>query len=412
MNNKDFIGNYRYWPLAYSSNSFQIQKSEEDSINNYWVPISELAITEKISTLSYVLYNERVYFLKNNISNTIYSQYFPDASKNKANSVKSFVEIAKEKFRNDTYEEYKLEYSILQIVSTKRHLFALAKAKNEYYFLNIYLTINGFGEKIDVQEIKLPHKSLNIENAELGIFTINEYESIIYFFLKESKDIYIGNYRSSKKNFVISNKLNDLTKQKYSPDSFCVIKNLDIPTLALYDNQTNTLHILEYKEIKKKYTEIQKIKLPEKIVGIKSFYIDSQNITPHISSFRLNLLLLYNHSKLWIINYHNNNCTPQLLIGNGKTHISKPMFSPNLINCRFNHLSNIYTIDNNCIIFSDKQNPIKSLETYKLYENHHLPIPEEQLNEDKLYALLLYKTREIWMLHHSKQISQKDFNLS
>lgn len=134
MNNKDFIGNYRYWPLAYSSNSFQIQKSEEDSINNYWVPISELAITEKISTLSYVLYNERVYFLKNNISNTIYSQYFPDASKNKANSVKSFVEIAKEKFRNDTYEEYKLEYSILQIVSTKRHLFALAKAKKRILF--------------------------------------------------------------------------------------------------------------------------------------------------------------------------------------------------------------------------------------------------------------------------------------
>lgn len=216
----DFSGNSRYWALA----GYDLRLPYKDNEANFIVPSVELAIPPNVDEITYVEAYEKVFFLKKNISNVIYSQYFPHAKAYKGYN-NSLIKLAKDKLKLDKLEQYESDYSILKLKSTKKNLYALQKADNKFYISKISIFENGFNDREDVKEVVIPFpgsiESIDQDDISIEIFDINDFEADIYILSKKMKTIYISKFRSSKEKCVFSQNLDVLTNEHFLPTSFC-----------------------------------------------------------------------------------------------------------------------------------------------------------------------------------------------
>lgn len=390
---KNLEGHFYYWPISLRTNVDNYFKDfKDESINNFLIPIKSIYIPEDIKDLKYVPKYERIFFLKDGYSKTIYSQYFPNSNENKVGTILGKLKQAKGISENNFYDKKEFsEYTILKLSSTKKNIFTLAKSEDEFFIIKVELSSYSLLQKnYYVNKIVDRNMINNSTNIEISLFDISDFESYVFINPKKDGKIYVSKFRSDNDNLLKFDCILIKSIKDFHINTFSLQNLRDEIKLCVFDSTKKILIEFNLNENiigEHKIFEITNTNFiisinEENVENISHYSISTQHLNKKPSSMNetINLLILQSIKRILVFDLHTKKYN--VLIGNGPVSIdSLPNYSHNLNDYKLGDTNYLYTMDHNGVIFG---NPSKK----------------------RLFLLMSSKCRELYYFSEEPQMTK------
>jgi hypothetical protein len=390
---KKLEGDFYYWPISLRTNVNEYFKDFKfESINNFLVPIESIYIPDDIKDLKYVPNCERIFFLRDGYSKTIYSQYFPNSNNNKVGTILGKLYHAKGIRENNFYDKKEFsEYTILKLSSTKKNIFTLAKSEDEFFIIKVELSSYGLLEKnYYVNKIVDRNMINDSTNIEISLFDISDFESYVFINPKKDGKIYVSKFRSDNDNLLKFDCILIKSIKDFYINTFSIQNLRNEFKLCVFDSTKKILiefNLIENITGEHKIFEITNTNFTntineEKVENISHYSISTQHLNkkPPLIQETINLLILQSKRRILVFDLHTKKYN--VLIGNGPVSIdSLPDFRDNLNDYQLGDTNYLYAMDHNGIIFG---NPSKK----------------------RLFLLMSSKCRELYYFSGESQVTK------
>lgn len=379
------IGHLILWPLGGNEENL-VHKFIPNGLNKYLLQLSDLYIYPDLYSIVYVKSKSRIYFVKKNKQQTIFSQHLPsvDDSIQKSSFSKLF-EFSKTKYDANQIDSYSIDSKIIKLISTEDNLYALVETSAEQYEIyQINLSeFNGFSETHSSNPIP---KGIVTQQSAVQIIDLNKFDSAVYVLDKTKHEIFRGKLKQGKSGRKIGFvNINKEFPKDTNISSFCFTKSDETQKMITYNFDKNAISIFDLSSISKPIIHSEFILDHDiDILDISYFTIKTDNLSiipTKISN--IDLLILFSKSKIWTLNLKTGACS--LLIGKGPLEISRYHNEiTDLNNFKVEALDYFYVIPEGGIVFGSH-------------------------SDNKGYMLISTKLRELLFYKRPKKITPMNY---